>query len=154
MPEGQGGRRKGAGDHEARRSPMEQAIRGILSRDAEDESDRKAVNTIAPDLEPHPDMTDGPRRAPTAGWLLILFVFLSSLYLALPTAHHSYDAVAYALDVEHAVVTGSSERLWHDYHILYNPLGYALYALGRPAGLHPLMMMQMGNALAGALVAP
>ena len=98
-------------------------------------------------------MTDGPRRAPTAGWLLVLFVFLSSVYLALPTAHHSYDAVAYALDVEHAVVTGSSERLWHDYHILYNPLGYALYALGRPAGLHPLMMMQMGNALAGALVA-
>jgi hypothetical protein len=102
---------------------------------------------------PHPDMSDGPRRAPTMGWLLILFVFLGAVYLALPTAHHSFDAVAYALDVEHAVVTGSSERLWHDYHILYNPLGYALYTLGRPAGLHPLMTMQMGNALAGALVA-
>src|SRR5262245_9790447 len=83
----------------------------------------------------------------------VLFTFLSALYLALPTAHHSYDAVAYALDVEHAIVTGSSERLWHDYHILYSPLGYALQALGRQAGLHPLMTMQMMNALAGALVA-
>src|SRR5262245_28031464 len=98
-------------------------------------------------------MTDDPHRAPGTGWLFVLVTFLSAVYLALPTAHHSYDAVAYSLDVEHAVVTGSSERLWHDYHILYSPLGYALQALGRQAGLHPLMTMQMMNALAGALVA-
>lgn len=100
---------------------------------------------------PQLGVSDDSRRAPAMRWLLVLFVFLAAVYLALPTAHHSFDAVAYALDVEHAVVTGSSERLLHDYHILYNPLGYALYALGRPAGLHPLMTMQMGNALAGAL---
>jgi hypothetical protein len=98
-------------------------------------------------------MTENTHGASAAGWLVVLFVLLSAVYLALPTAHHSYDAVAYALDVEHAVVNGSFERLWHDYHILYNPLGYALHALGRPAGLHPLMTMQAGNALAGALLA-
>src|SRR2546425_1137032 len=98
-------------------------------------------------------MTENKPRASAAGWLVVLCVFLSALYLALPTAHHSYDAVAYALDVEYAVVTGSFERVWHDYHILYDPLVYALHALGRPAGLHPLMTMQIVNALAGALVA-
>src|SRR2546425_1385518 len=98
-------------------------------------------------------MTENKPRASAAGWLVVLCVFLSALYLALPTAHHSYDAVAYALDVEYAVVTGSLERVWHDYHILYDPLVYGLHALGRPAGLHPLMTMQMVNALAGGLVA-
>jgi len=98
-------------------------------------------------------MTENKPRASAAGWLVVLCVFLSAVYLALPTAHHSYDAVAYALDVEYAVVTGSFERVWHDYHILYDPLVYALHALGRPAGLHPLMTMQIVNALAGALVA-
>src|SRR3989442_2923605 len=98
-------------------------------------------------------MTENKPRASAAGWLVVLCVFLSAVYLALPTAHHSYDAVAYALDVEYAVVTGSFGRVWHDYPILYDPLVYALHALGRPAGLHPLMTMQIVNALAGALVA-
>lgn len=91
-------------------------------------------------------------RVSATAWLVVLFVFLSAVYLAMPTAHHSFDAVVYAMDVQHAVVTGSLERLWHDYHILYEPLGYALSAIGRPAGLHPLMMMEAGNALAGALL--
>src|SRR2546422_10961029 len=97
-------------------------------------------------------MTENKPRASEAGWLVVLCVFLSAVYLALPTAHHSYDAVAYALEVEYAVVTGSFERVWHDYHILFDPLVYALHVLGRPAGFHPLMTMPLVDALARGLV--
>jgi hypothetical protein len=97
-------------------------------------------------------MTEKKREFRDA-WLVVLFVCLSALYLTLPTARHSYDAVAYALDVEHAVVNASFERLWHDYHILYNPLGYVLHTIGRRAGLHPLMTMQMWNSITAALLA-
>lgn len=94
---------------------------------------------------------EAPRRS-AASWLIVLFVFFAALYLSLPTAHHSYDAVAYAMGVQRAVITGSLEGLWHDYHILYEPLGYLLSAPVSSAGLHPLMVMQAANAVAGALL--
>jgi hypothetical protein len=92
-----------------------------------------------------------PGRAGFLPWSIGLFVLAAATYLALPTAHHSYDAVAYALDIERAGATGTP-ALWHDYHLLYNPLGLALQRVGRQAGFHPLMTLQMANAVAGALL--
>ncbi len=93
----------------------------------------------------------GAGRVGVLPWSIGLFALSAATYLTLPTAHHSYDAVAYALDIERAGVTGTPP-LWHDYHLLYNPLGHALQRAGRGAGFHPLMTLQMTNAVIGALL--
>lgn len=76
----------------------------------------------------------------------------AALSLAKPSAFASYDAVAYALDVEHALLTGSSARLWHQYHVLWSPAGWVLAKVLGPLGFHPLLAMQAGTALAGGVL--
>lgn len=79
-------------------------------------------------------------------------VLLGAVYLAVPTARHSYDAVAYALEIERALIAGNPIGLWHEYHILYNLCGFVLQLGAGAAGLHPLMTLQMANAVVGGLV--
>ncbi len=83
-------------------------------------------------------------------WQVILFHVFAALYLALPTAHHSYDAVAYSLAIDHAVINGSIDRLFHQYHVLYNAIGFVLHTATGWLGFHPIMTFQALNAICGA----
>lgn len=86
-------------------------------------------------------------------WLI--FAVALSLFLALLTAHHSYDAVAGGVLLYQWIANGAAAQLFHPYHILYLPLGATLLALLDFLGLgpDPLTLLQTINApfAAGAL---
>ncbi len=84
--------------------------------------------------------------------VLIGLVFLG-IYLAFPTADYSYDAIGYVGFIHQAAYVGFPSAAWHEYHILYIPLGYAVAGLLVLAGFLPdiLVLMQVANALFSVL---
>lgn len=76
----------------------------------------------------------------------------AAVYLALPTARYSYDAVAYAGFIHRGAYVGLDPRFWNDYHVLYIPLGILLAKGILALGYLPdvLVMMQAVNALFAA----
>jgi hypothetical protein len=96
------------------------------------------------------------RRSPLlspASLTLIVAVALLGVFLSWPTANYSYDAVAYSALIHHGVHGGGVARLWHQYHMLYMPVGYALAAAVTALGVtvEVLAMMQVLNAVVTAL---
>lgn len=71
------------------------------------------------------------------------------LYIATQTNVHTYDAYSYAA----AVQTKPAAETFHPHHLLYGPLGSAVYHLARRFGYTgmALVPLQWLNALAGAI---
>jgi len=77
---------------------------------------------------------------------------LLALWLSWPTADWSHDAVAYAALVHRALYTGATHVLWHQYHMLYMPLGWLVGRTLLAAGIvvDVLGLLQAINALLSA----
>ena len=84
---------------------------------------------------------------------LIIVISLALLYLATLTADYYLDGITFALQIEKvARMERGASLLFHQNHLLYNGLGYALYCLPRATDLpiRALYVLQITNALAGA----
>jgi hypothetical protein len=70
-----------------------------------------------------------------------------ALYLGFPTADYSYDAIGYVSFIHQAAYVGAGPGFWHDYHILYMPLGLGTAKILLAMGFVPdiLLLMQMVN---------
>jgi hypothetical protein len=79
---------------------------------------------------------------------LSLFAVALLAYLAFPTAHYSYDAVASGVLLYQWITSGDLAPLFHRYHVLYLPLVAAAETVSRRLGLEldPLTLMQLLNA--------
>ncbi|MBC8101108.1 MAG: hypothetical protein H7Z41_00790 [Cytophagales bacterium] len=64
------------------------------------------------------------RAAVVAGSVLLLIGVTFSLYLATLTHFHSFDSVAYALNIRRFEETGRAGWLFHPHHLLFNCLGW------------------------------
>ena len=53
---------------------------------------------------------------------ILIFAITLSLYLIVPTAHYSFDAVAGGVYLNQWIALGRAAQLFHKYHILYLPL--------------------------------
>ncbi len=98
----------------------------------------------------------GPRTSrPAIGFGVLataLAAGLLTLWLCWPTADWSHDAVAYAALVHRALYTGATHVLWHQYHMLYMPLGWLIGRALLAAGIvvDVLGLLQALNALLSA----
>ena len=86
--------------------------------------------------------------------ILIILPSLTLFYLATLTADFYWDGITFASDVEKVFRTERGiAALFHQNHLLYNGLGYLLYAIVRTLGMHAraLYVLQIANAFAGAV---
>ncbi|MEW6368553.1 MAG: DUF2723 domain-containing protein [Acidobacteriota bacterium] len=95
------------------------------------------------------------RHAPLlsdASLMLVAVAAVLAAHLAWITARYSFDAVAFAGLVHHAVY-GDFVSLWNEYHILYMPLAYGVLRILKALGWTPdaLMVMQLLNAATTSL---
>ena len=86
--------------------------------------------------------------------ILIFLLSLFLVYLATLTADYYWDGITFALQIEKvARLERGNAALFHQNHLLYNALGYLLYAIVRSLGVHAraLCVLQITNALVGAV---
>ena len=100
-------------------------------------------------------MSRRPAARPAIGFGFLaaaLATGLLTLWLSWPTADWSHDAVAYAALVHRALYTGATHVLWHQYHMLYMPLGWLIGRALLAAGIvvDVLGLLQALNALLSA----
>jgi hypothetical protein len=77
-----------------------------------------------------------------------LFAVALLAYLAFPTAHYSYDAVASGILLYQWIGSGDAGPLFHRYHVLYLPSAAGAEIVLRWLGLEldPLTLLQLLNA--------
>src|SRR5437773_8620878 len=88
-------------------------------------------------------LTSGP--APLS---LIISSGVLLMYLSLRTVNYYWDGISFAYDIEHA----DRSRLLHPNHLLYCPLGYAVWSQTNKVlpGVRALDVLQILNALFGS----
>jgi hypothetical protein len=93
-----------------------------------------------------------PRTAPLASALALALGF-TLLYLSTPTRHYTFDAVAYAYQIEQFARDGRPGWLFHAHHLLFNAAGWGVWVLLREVGLRvsSLEALQVMNAVLGGL---
>ncbi|HYN84289.1 MAG TPA: hypothetical protein VER32_03485 [Pyrinomonadaceae bacterium] len=93
-------------------------------------------------------MTNKQKYAP---WLVAAAALV--VYLCFPTRNYYWDGIAFALDIER--VGRLSAELLHQNHLLYNVVGYLLYALARRAGfdVRAIEVLQILNGVLSAACA-
>jgi hypothetical protein len=85
-------------------------------------------------------------------WDLLASISLLALallaYLAYPTAHYSYDAVASGVLLYQWIASGDAGPLFHRYHVLYLPFAAGAEIVLKRLGLEvdPLTLLQLLNA--------
>jgi hypothetical protein len=81
-------------------------------------------------------------------------ILLAAVYLATLTSDYYWDGITFALQIE-KVAKGErgASLLFHQNHLLYNAIGFVLYKAARVVGpgIRALPLLQVANALAGAL---
>lgn len=84
-------------------------------------------------------------------WIISAAVLV--VYLCFPTKNYYWDGVAFALDIEAAGRLTST--LLHQNHLVYNVVGYLLYALARLvwAEARAIVVLQVVNSVLSALCA-
>jgi hypothetical protein len=75
------------------------------------------------------------------------------LYLATPTRHYTFDAVAYAYQIDRFEDDGRPNWLFHAHHLLFNAVGWVLMVLLRELGirLSSLEALQALNSVLGGV---
>src|SRR5688572_6938357 len=93
-----------------------------------------------------------PRTALLATALALSLGF-ALLYLSTPTRHYTFDAVAYAHQIEQFTRDGRPGWLFHAHHLLFNAAGWGVWMLLREMGLwvSTLEALQVMNAVLGGL---
>jgi hypothetical protein len=120
---------------------------GAPERPTAKKNDLPALHEDAtPEERPTKHIGRGPNRDMLVS--LSLFAVALSAYLAVPTAHFSYDAVASGILLYQWMASHAVGPLFHRYHVLYLPMAAGAEMVLKRFGseLDPLSLLQLLNA--------